>query len=549
MSELQENYLDRLLNSIEQQEENSAEAMDEVQGADAIGVSESMEDMLGAFADAGMLLSPLEVPEIEAEAFVDGEDIPIEDNIGDSDVDNVVEDVSDMEPDYSAPEMSETEMARLESMELDSIIEGVTANSSSIEELFNDDISDEPKAVNLSDATKTLDEQVDAGVAVTLAEGTENTSDSQEIGEIHSKKAKKEKIKKEKPAKDKSKKGGIGAAIRSIFFVSEESTAESEEAKKQGEKAAQEAKDNDARVQQEANIKETVVNEDGKKELDENQKLLKEMYGKEQEEEVAPKQSFFEKLKYRFSVFMKKSAEEDAAEDEAEAKEYEERKLAKAEKQEADKVKKEELKAEKQKKAEENKAKKAAKQKEKEKKKKAKPEPKPGDILKIKPQSMLLFILFVVGAIMLIIMLNDTISYNSAVSKAKAGMENGDYAKAYEALAGLELKGNDVVMFEQASVIMYVERHYESFENYKLMGRPVEALDALITGLVRYETYYMRACDLGVDKQLIAIREKILLKITEEYGISSSEAIALANLSITNYTQYYIKVEAYGKAR
>ena len=126
---------------------------------------------------------------------------------------------------------------------------------------------------------------------------------------------------------------------------------------------------------------------------------------------------------------------------------------------------------------------------------------------------------------------------------------NGNYARAYEALSGMELKGNDVVMYEQASVIMYVERHYESYQNYKLMGRPTEALDALITGLVRYETYYMRAVDLGVDKQLIATRERILLEITDEYGISTTEAISLANLSQTDYTQYYIKVEAYGKAK
>lgn len=469
-----------------------------------------------------------------------------------------------LEPDFSEPELSESDIQRLESMELDSLIEDVTSDSHSVEGLFDEsellqeqnsektvedtiaETNDEPIAPQvqsdtLADAAMTS--TIVAEEVKTVIEPTSVAPEivSQDVGEIKSKKQKK--AKKEKASKDKSKKGGLGAALKSIFFESTDSTTETEAAKKKGQKAAQEAKA--SAKEPEATLKETVVNEAGEKEIDENQKLLKEMYGKEREDEVAPKQGFFAKLKYRLSLFMKKSAEEDALEDAAEAKQYEEKQKIKAEKQEADKIKKEEAKAEKAKKAEEAKAKKEAKKKEK----KPKPEPKPEDILKIKPKSMFLFILFVIGAIVLIIMLNDTFGYNRAISTAKASMENGNYAKAYEALSGMELKGNDVVMYEQASVIMYVERHYESYQNYKLMGRPTEALDALITGLVRYETYYMRAVDLGVDKQLIATRERILLEITDEYGISTTEAISLANLSQTDYTQYYIKVEAYGKAK
>lgn len=592
----EESYLDRLLSSMEQQEENSAEDVvdEQVHNFDNESVADTtQDDMLSAFADAGMLLSPLDIPEIEPELFAE-EELELDNNTEDepspmellsmmSENDNSTEVREETkiesepesepmeEPDFTEPEMSESELQRLASMELDNLLEGVAMEAGSVEELFKDEIlSEEIKDHNVAQATddtkddnvaqaiddtkelsanaEAVDEEDEVESVVneemSVAAGVNSSQPESEQPKYEKSKVKKEKPKKEKVEKDKSKKGGIAAAIRNIFFVSEESTAESEEAKKKGKAAAKEAKLNDVK-ESDAALKETVLNESGEKELDENQKLIKEMYGKEQQDEVAPKQGFFEKLKYRLSLFMKKSAEEDALEDEAQAKEDEARKQAKAERQEANKLKKEEAKVEKDKKAEAAKAKKAAKKKEK----KPKPEPKPGDILKIKPQSMILFILFVVGAIMLILMLNNTISYNRAISVAKASMENGNYARAYEAMSGLELTGNDVVMYEQASVIMYVERHYESYENYKLMGRPVDALDALITGLVRYEKYYMRACELGVDKQLVATREKILLEITDEYGISSTEALSLANLSITNYTQYYIKVEAYGKAR
>ena len=561
----EESYLDRLLSSMEEQEaeEHGQEFSDDLT---ANAIESHDEDMLDAFASAGMLLSPLDVPEIEAEAFMEDAEVlaesseMMEEVVEASELTETIDEVkeataTDMTPDFADPDMSESDMERLNNMELDSLIEDVKADAFTVEELLDDNVvakEDAPTVQSDALETKSVDEQ-QVDIESTASQEAQTVADSATVAPVISAEAettatenqeetskKGKKAKKEKAPKDKSKKGGFGAVLKSIFFESTDATAETEAAKKKGKKAAQEAKNN-AVKDQESGLKDTVLNENGEKEVDENQKLLKEMYGKGQQEEVAPKQSFFDKLKYRLSLFMKKNAEEDAAEDAAEAKEYEEKQKIKAEKQEADKVKKEEAKAEREKKAEEAKAKKAAKQKQK----KPKPEPKPGDILKIKPQSMFLFIMFVVGAIALIIILNNTISYNSAVSSAKAGMQSGNYAKAYEALSGMELKGNDVVLYEQASVIMYVQRHYESYENYKLMGRPTEALDALITGLVRYETYYMRAVDLGVDKQIIAIREKMLKEITDAYGISSTEAIALANLSMTDYTQYYIKIQAY----
>ncbi len=560
------------------QEEAQLEAHPNLQ--EDIQAEATVETELQADMDNEMEIRT-EVPSFEDAVQIEGENIESETVF---DLEQKI-DVSDMQPDYSEPQLSESDMQRLEGMELDSLIEDVTSDSYSVEDLFSDDALETKQESNLEPKPEeTLDSVTDItpeNASVTTLEDESTThvnnvaaplyneqnnevaagntqspereqlsvsdnaivTDSMLAAQMNNSQKTGKKSKKEKVHKEK-KNGGFGAALKSIFFESDDSTAETEKAKKQGKKAAQEAKANSVK-ESDTGLKSTVLNADGEKEIDENQKLLKEMYGKEQQDELAPKQGFFEKLKYRLSLFMKKSAEEDAAEDVAEAKLYEEKQKAKAEKLEADKVKKEEAKQEKARKAEEAKQKKA----EKAKAKKPKPEPKPGDILKIKPKSMFLFVLFVVGAIMLIIMLNDSLSYSGAVAKAKSSYEHGYYDKAYEALSGIELKGNDQTLYDQVSVIMYVQRHYESYENYRLMGKDAEALDALITGLVRYETYYMKATELGVDKQIIAIREKILLTVTETYGISTDEALSLAKLSRTDYTQYYIKIEAYGKAK
>ncbi len=344
--------------------------------------------------------------------------------------------------------------------------------------------------------------------------------------------------------KSKKKKSGIGQFIRNIFFESNEETPESSKAKKEGKKAGKEA-EKDAK---EAIKKEVTPSEDGAEELDENQRLIYEMYGNgsDTEEASAPKKGFFAKIKYRIEQMLKKHQEEDKLEQEAEEKEYEEKQKVKAEKKEAGKVKKDEAKKAKVEKQKSKAAKKAEKPK---KEKKPKPEPKPGDILKIKPKAIVMFVLFVAGAIILISMLNETVNYNNSLSAAKYNMENGNYGKAYDALSGLKLHKEDKSLYDQASAIMYVKRQYESYENYSSIGLHTEAINALIKGLERYNLYYDKAVELGVNKQVDEVRADIIKKLEEDYKISESEANNLLIMSEENFTQYYSKIEAYGKAK
>ena len=288
---------------------------------------------------------------------------------------------------------------------------------------------------------------------------------------------------------------------------------------------------------------------------DENVQLIKEMYGDKDnlDENIAPKKGLIAKLKYRIAQLKKKNAEEDKLEEEAELADIEEQKKKKEEKQAAAAVKKENAKKEKEVKAAEKKkakdakaAKKAAKPK---KEKKPKPEPKPGDILKIKPKSIILFITLVASVIVLISLLNTTVSYTTAISKAKTNLENGDYSKVYESLSGMKLNKNDETLYRQATLITYVTRQYESYQNYMEMDMKTEAINALVKGLARYDTYYNEANSLGVGNQMKEARAQIIQAFNDTFKISESEAVSLVAMSDNNFTQYYKKIEAYGKAR
>ena len=514
----------------------------------------------------------------------------------------------DEKPDFSEPELSEDDMKRLSQMGLDNIIEQVTTDTSSVDDLFDDTKEEKDNINNQNNKEKADEKKADVNMAVDTVDNDETAADSSKA----SKKGKK------KQKKEKTKKNNIFSVIKSVFFENLDEEDEDLDIEKKEKSSKQKVvktnktkksvddvrKDDDIRqsapepqaeLQPHAELQpenESIIDENRadiadninqddensvnndiyddtsedkteKNDLpeepdrskDENVQLIKEMYGDKDnlDENIAPKKGLIAKLKYRIAQLKKKNAEEDKLEEEAELADIEEQKKKKEEKQAAAAVKKENAKKEKEVKAAEKKkakdakaAKKAAKPK---KEKKPKPEQKPGDILKIKPKSIMLFITLVASVIVLISLLNTTVSYTTAISKAKTNLENGDYSKVYESLSGMKLNKSDETLYRQATLITYVTRQYESYQNYMEMDMKTEAINALVKGLARYDTYYNEANSLGVGNQMKEARAQIIQAFNDTFKISESEAVSLVAMSDNNFTQYYRKIEAYGKAR
>lgn len=514
----------------------------------------------------------------------------------------------DEKPDFSESELSEDDMKRLSQMGLDNIIEQVTTDTSSVDDLFDDTKEEKDNINNQNNKEKADEKKADVNMAVDTVDNDETAADS----------AKASKKGKKKQKKEKTKKNNIFSVIKSVFFENLDEEDEDLDIEKKEKSSKQKVvktnktkksvddvrKDDDIRQsapepqaelqphaepqpendsiidENRADIADNINQDDEnsvnndiyddtsedkteKNDLpeepdrskDENVQLIKEMYGDKDnlDENIAPKKGLIAKLKYRIAQLKKKNAEEDKLEEEAELADIEEQKKKKEEKQAAAAVKKENAKKEKEVKAAEKKkakdakaAKKAAKPK---KEKKPKPEPKPGDILKIKPKSIMLFITLVASVIVLISLLNTTVSYTTAISKAKTNLENGDYSKVYESLSGMKLNKSDETLYRQATLITYVTRQYESYQNYMEMDMKTEAINALVKGLARYDTYYNEANSLGVGNQMKEARAQIIQAFNDTFKISESEAVSLVAMSDNNFTQYYRKIEAYGKAR
>ena len=182
------------------------------------------------------------------------------------------------------------------------------------------------------------------------------------------------------------------------------------------------------------------------------------------------------------------------------------------------------------------------------KEKKTKEPPKPGDILKIKPVSLIMLAFFVAGVVVLVCVLNSALYYNTNSSQAKTYYNNGEYAKAYSKLNGMKLNSNDKTLYEQASTIMYVRRQYDSYNNYMSLNMKTEALNALIKGIDRYNTYRSSAQELGIDDKFKAEYQNVIDALQNTFKISEAQGISLADMSNSDFTNYYLKIKEYGKA-
>lgn len=497
-NEQQDDYLSNMLNALNEKEQESQSYNDPEE------IARQAKEKL----EAENAVKEANEPEREADA-----DAKLEELLDNTPLEEAAE--ATLTSDDNS-ELSDDDMKRLMNMNLDDIIDDVKSDSASIDDLFGSSPDKE---------TEHNEKSADTPVQTISADDK----------------------KKLKPQKE-----GFFKKIKKVFFDSLEDDTEAENASKVAESASE-------AVGEKEHIAENVVKDlsdkgnasSGDEPKDENEQIIEDVFGNKStlDESQVPKKGFFARLKYRLEQMKAKHIEEDKAEEEAERLEEEEKQKNKELKKAAAAEKKEQKKQA----GEAKKAQKAAKTKKakdgKTKKvKKPKEPPKPQDILKIKPVSIVMLVLFVAGVSVLISVLSSGFYYNNSVSQAKDYYSNEQYEKAYDKLSGIKLNGSDKTLYEQASTIMYVQKQYDSYENYMKLNMKTEALDSLIKGVNRYNSLRPQAQELGIDNKFTAVYKQIVLALQDTFKISETEAIGLSSMSDTDFTNYYYRIEEYGKA-
>ena len=568
MSDKEEDYLDKLLDSINekeqadsQQEEPKSEWQQEIEDKDPEEIAREVREKIEAENADNEEQEAQKDAKAEEEVNKMLEDTPVEEAAG-----------ATITPADDDSELSDNDMERLMNMNLDDLIDDVKADtdSISIDDLLNqgdelknaeaqaqaqalaEELAEKEKNDSQVNETEPDDNKVDSDnntepdAAQTEAGNEGAVSDIENRQDADNKEAdnkepeKKEsvqvdesKIKPEKPKKD-----SFFKKIKKVFFDSLEDESPKEEAADNGNGENTSLEDKSADKPE----------ADNGEPKDENEQIIEDVFGNKDtlDDSEAPKKGFFARFKYRFAQMKAKRIEEEKAEEEAERLDNEEKQKNKELKKAAATEKKEKKKQA----AEQKKAAKPKKVKQPKPKKEKKPKepPKPGDILKIKPLSLVMLVLFVAGVVVLISVLNSALYYNTNSSQAKTYYNNGEYDKAYSKLNGMKLNSNDKTLYEQASTIMYVKRQYDSYENYMSLNMKTEALDALIKGIDRYNTFRSTAQELGIDDKFKAEYQNIIDALQNTFKISEAQGISLADMSNSDFTNYYLKIKEYGKA-
>lgn len=548
LSDKEEDYLDKLLDSINekeqadsQQEEPKSEWQQEIEDKDPEEIAREVREKIEAENADNEEQEAQKDAKAEEEVNKMLEDTPVEEAAG-----------ATITPADDDSELSDNDMERLMNMNLDDLIDDVKADtdSISIDDLLNQ--GDELKRAEAQAQAQALEEELaekeknDSQVNETEAGNEGAVSDIENRQDADNKEAdnkepeKKEsvqvdesKIKPEKPKKD-----SFFKRIKKVFFDSLEDESPKEEAADNGNGENTSSEDKSADKPE----------ADNGEPKDENEQIIEDVFGNKDtlDDSEAPKKGFFARFKYRLAQMKAKRIEEEKAEEEAERLDNEEKQKNKELKKAAATEKKEKKKQA----AEQKKAAKPKKVKQSKPKKEKKPKepPKPGDILKIKPLSLVMLVLFVAGVVVLISVLNSALYYNTNSSQAKTYYNNGEYDKAYSKLNGMKLNSNDKTLYEQASTIMYVKRQYDSYENYMSLNMKTEALDALIKGIDRYNTFRSTAQELGIDDKFKAEYQNIIDALQNTFKISEAQGISLADMSNSDFTNYYLKIKEYGKA-
>lgn len=151
----------------------------------------------------------------------------------------------------------------------------------------------------------------------------------------------------------------------------------------------------------------------------------------------------------------------------------------------------------------------------------------------------IVFIFFAMIAV-LIIFGTDIFSYSLSIQNATREFERDEYTLAYDEIYGLDVKEEDIVLYDRIMTVMYVQKHLNSYYNYYEMKDYPQALHSLLKGLQRYEKYIDLAVELEIDSDLDSVRSAILTEISASFSMSEQEAMSI--IQSASQLEYSIRV-------
>ncbi len=193
------------------------------------------------------------------------------------------------------------------------------------------------------------------------------------------------------------------------------------------------------------------------------------------------------------------------------------------------------------------KSKKAQKKEEKQKKKIAKREKKKIEIIddeidegRINKVGASIVLMFFGMLVMLLLISTNIFSYSLSIKNATDYFGRHRYTQAYNEVYGIDIKDEDIELYDKIMTVMYVNKQLNSYNNYYHMEKYPEALDSLLKGLQRYDKYIELATILGIKTDLDYVRNQIIAELYNVFSLTEEQAVKIINSE--NQAAYSIAV-------
>jgi uncharacterized protein YsxB (DUF464 family) len=160
------------------------------------------------------------------------------------------------------------------------------------------------------------------------------------------------------------------------------------------------------------------------------------------------------------------------------------------------------------------------------------------------PKNTIIFIVLSCATFFVIVMISvNFIPQILDFNRARASFYEEDYEETYFLLFDKKLNESDNIMFRKSSVFLEMQRKIDSYHNYIKMDMPVNALNSLLEGVLKYGELYSTAEELGVQEEL-NLQFETLESMLLEYQLTTEDAYKI--LSLSNY-RYTLCLEAIAK--
>lgn len=126
--------------------------------------------------------------------------------------------------------------------------------------------------------------------------------------------------------------------------------------------------------------------------------------------------------------------------------------------------------------------------------------------------------------------------------EAHAAYDHGKYDEVFMLLYDKERNEQDEILFQRSNLVLQMERKLDSYDNYIKMNMRLEALNALISGVSRYQRLLPEAEKYNVVGEVSDSYAQILERLSADFGVSEEQALEIiASEDDVTYSQ---KLEA-----